>query len=56
MRSFLFILAVIFVIVWALGTFYYYWGMLTHVLLMLAAISAMRGLIICPKPISAARR
>jgi|GEM_PF-3383989 len=56
MRLFLFILAIVLLIVWALGTFYYDWAALKHLLLMLAAIAAMQGLMICPKSVVAGRQ
>lgn len=56
MRLLLFILAIILLIVWAFGTFYYYWGISRHLLLMLAAIAGMQGLMICPKSAIAGRQ
>lgn len=56
MRLFLFILAIVLLIVWVLGTFYYYWGAPKHLLLMLAAVAGMQGLMICPKSAIAGRQ
>jgi len=56
MRLFLFILAILLLITWAFGTFYYSWGALRHLLLMLAVVAGMQGLMICPRSAIAGRQ
>ncbi|WP_139112915.1 lmo0937 family membrane protein [Mucilaginibacter sp. PPCGB 2223] len=45
MRSLLYIIAVILIIGWALGVFYYSAGSLIHVLLVIAIIALLLGVI-----------
>ncbi len=56
MRLFLFILAILLLIAWAFGTFYYSWGAPRHLLLMLAAVAGMQGFMICPRSAIAGRQ
>lgn len=54
MKTFLFIIAILLMIGWGLGFFLFNAGMLIHMLIIVAAISCMRGIMICPpkEPVS----
>jgi hypothetical protein len=50
-RTVLFLIAALFLVVWILGCFIFQAGLFIHIFIMTAAITFMQALIINPKPL-----
>jgi hypothetical protein len=50
MKKALYILAFLSLVTWILGTFVFKAGTVIHTFLIIAAITCIQGVIICPKP------